>query len=468
MAYTTINKSTEHFNTKLFTGNGSTNAVTGVGFQPDWTWIKNRTDSASHNLYDAVRGTSAGKLKTNSTAAESYNAQDLSVFGTDGFTVGGNNEVNGSSDDMVSWNWKAGGATPAITYAVKVVSDSGNKFRFDDFGSSAVTLDLQEGGVYTFDQSDSSNSGHPLRFSTTSDGTHGGGSAYTTGVVVSGTPGSSGAKTVITVAGSAPTLYYYCSNHSGMGGQANTNSTFGSSNFAGTTQSTVSVNTTAGFSVVKYTGADAVRTIGHGLGSKPNWIIVKRLGTGSSPWQVYYSALGATKYMVLNSTNNQDSSTARWNDTEPTSSVFTLSTSAHVNESGDYIAYCFTEKIGYSKFGKLNANGSNDNTFTYTGFAPEIVIIKPLVTDSWSHWYMFDNVRSTNLNDSPLYANLDTREAYYGGSPASNYAQIDILSNGFKIRRDGSWGGGGANQESIYMAFGQTLVGTNNIPATAR
>ena len=123
-------------------------------------------------------------------------------------------------------------------FYVKVVSDSGNKYRFDDFGTSAVTLDLEEGSTYVFDQSDSSNSGHPLRFSTTSDGTHNSGSEYTTGVTTTGTPGSAGAKTTIVVASSAPTLYYYCSAHSGMGGRQH-QYTAGASNFDGSIQSTV-------------------------------------------------------------------------------------------------------------------------------------------------------------------------------------------------------------------------------------
>ncbi len=254
MAYTTIDKPTDYFNTVLYTGNGgSTQAITGVGFQPDWVWVKSRSDTEQHALWDSVRGGSK-RLISDSTGAEYDNStQGIQSFDSDGFTAGDSDQYNKSSQNVASWNWLAGGNAPTQTYTVKVVSDSGNKYRFDDFGTSAVTLDLQEGGTYTFDQSDSSNSGHPLRFSTTSDGSHGGGSEYTTNVTTTGTPGSSGAKTVITVASGAATLYYYCTQHSGMGGQANTNSTFGSSNFGGSIQSTVSANSTAGFSIVSFT-----------------------------------------------------------------------------------------------------------------------------------------------------------------------------------------------------------------------
>ena len=118
-------------------------------------------------------------------------------------------------------NETASGTVIAATYAVTLANPgAGNRYYIDS--SLQATVNLSEGSIYRFDQSDSSNSGHPLRFSTTSDGTHASGSEYTTGVTTNGTPGSSGAYTQITVASGAPTLYYYCTNHSGMGGTANT------------------------------------------------------------------------------------------------------------------------------------------------------------------------------------------------------------------------------------------------------
>ena len=148
-----INKPSDYFNTLLFTGNGTADrSITGVGFQPDWVWFKNRNDANNHKIFDAVR--QAGlEIESNSTDAEagSVGGGKLPSFDSDGFTVSASNAVNGSSDNMVTWNWLAAGTAPSKTYTVKVVSDSGNKYRFDDFGTSAVTLELSEGGTYTFD-----------------------------------------------------------------------------------------------------------------------------------------------------------------------------------------------------------------------------------------------------------------------------------------------------------------------------
>lgn len=456
MAYSTIDKSTAHFNTKLYTGNGSTQSITGVGFQPDWTWIKERNGAVYHQLADAVRGNTK-YVTTNVNSAEATETTQITAFDSDGFSLGNKTNTNNNSDTYVSWNWLAGGTTPSQTYTVKVVSDSGNKYRFDDFGTSAVTLDLQEGGTYTFDQSDSSNAGHPLRFSTTSNGSHGGGSEYTTGVTTNGTPGSSGAYTRITVAASAPTLYYYCTQHSGMGGQANTNSTFGSSNFSGSVQSTVSANTTAGFSIVKFNYPSSGNfTFGHGLGVAPRMFILKGY-TGTANWQVYHESVGNTKNTQINYTNASSSAANWWGSTSPTTTVCTVG--SDLIETGQTaIAYCFAEKTGYSKFETYTGNGNADGTFVYTGFAPSFVMTKR--SDSTSDWLICDNKRpGYNPINKKLFPNLDQAE--------DSYDSFDFVSNGFKIRSSGT-GHNASGGTFLYMAFGQTIVGSNDVTVTAR
>jgi len=461
---TTVNDGKDNFNPVIYTGTGSTQSITGVGFQPDFVWLKSRSDSHYNNLYDSVRGATRA-LFSNTTDDEVIEAGNLQSFISDGFTAGGFAGTNGSSKTYVAWNWKAGTSAPANTYAVKVVSDSGNKYRFDDYGTSAITLELQEGGTFTFDQSDSSNAGHPLRFSSTADGTHGGGSEYTTGVTTTGTPGQAGAKTVITVAGSAPTLYYYCTQHSGMGGQANTGSLFGFTNVKGTIQNVISPNTTAGFSIITWTGnSTSGATIGHGLGKKPSMFIIKnREQDGANDnWRTYHQDLGATKYLVLNSSNGSDTGAGNFNDTEPTTSVITLGNSNATNgNTHDMLCYAFAEVEGYSKIGSYTGNGATQGSFVYTGFRPAWIMRK--YADGGEQWVIQDTTRTPyNVNDTYLYPSLSNSEA------SSAQLGFDILSNGFKMR-DGDGAANGDARTYIYMAFADNpFVSSGGTPVTAR
>ena len=341
MAYITFQPN-DYFNTKLYTGTGSSNSITGVGFQPDWVWIKNRGNTESHALFDAVRGVTK-RIVSNSTGAEETNANTVTAFGTDGFTVGTNAGVNGSGISTVAWNWKANGS--------------------------------------------------------------------------------------------------------------------GSSNTDGSTASTVSVNTTAGFSIVKWTGSGSATTIGHGLGVTPKIIMLKNTSEVYG-WQVYHASLGNTKYLALDSTDAQATSSQSWNNTSPTSTVFSVGASDSNNKSGNtIIAYCFAEKTGFSKFGSYIGNGSTWGTFVNCGFKPAWIIAKR--TSDVEDWFMYDTKRDPiNVADTRLKANGNPGEATNLG--------VDFLSNGFKWRSNTA-GYNASGSTYIYMAFAEEpVVASTGDPATAR
>ena len=425
-----------HFNTLLYTGNGGTQSITGLEFQPDWVWAKNRSGANSNVLFDAVRGATK-EIISNSTNAEGTEATSLTSFDSNGFSAGSNGGINGSGGSYVAWNWDAG-ETSGKTYTVTVVSDSGNKYRFDGFGTSAVTLDLAEGGTYIFNYP----SAHPLKFSTTADGTHGGGSEYTTGVTH-----NSSTQVTIVVAASAPQLFYYCSIHSGMGGAVNTNSTLGSSNFAGSIQSTAKVNASAGFSIVGYTGINGAGTIGHGLGVAPRAVIIRRRDSASD-WAVFHAVVGNTKRLVLNSTAAESSANSSFfNNTSPTSTTISLGSDAGTGGSTDkYIVYAFSEVAGYSKFGSYTGNGNASGTFVFLGFRPAWVMFKS--TSNAESWQIKDNKRvGYNDQNHTIFANNSNTEY--------TTAQMDLLSNGFKLRNNGG-GSNGSGESLIYFAFAES------------
>jgi len=474
----TIKLPNKHFDTVLYSGSGSgTQNITSLNFQPDWVWLKIRSTGGWHALVDSVRG--VGKiLASNETDAENNSSDSqtaFSAFLSNGFTVGYNTSwyVNGSpsgSSTQVAWNWDAG-ETDSATYRVVVVSDSGNKYRFRNsansatFAQSAVTLDLAEGGTYTFDGSDSTMASHPIKLSTTANGTHGGGSSYNTGVTyeldgstvtesayVSGYSSATSRKLIITVAASAPTLYYYCHVHSGMGGQINTNSTLGSSNFDGSNQTTVKANTTSGFSIVTWTGTGSVASMGHGLGVAPKVIWIKTR-SATNNWVNYHSALGVSKYMHLSNDGAANSATNYFADDSgngPSSTVFYGRNDGNTS-SQSMVAYCFSEVAGYSKFGSYTGNGSSNGTFVFTGFRPAWVMIKR--TSGTQNWRMFDNKRNP-FNDVDLNLQANTSGAEF---ESSAYNALDFLSNGFKLVGTNADEGTNQNgQTYIYLAFAES------------
>ena len=327
----------KHFDTILYTGNGSSQTIGGLEFAPDWVWIKIRSQSYDHAVFDTIRGATKD-LETNQTSVE-QTRQMLTAFTSNGFSVGNDTQANKSGDTFVAWCWKAGG--------------------------TAVT------------------------------------------------------------------------------------------NNDGSIASQVSVNEEAGFSIISYTGNNTNNaTVGHGLGKTPALLITKSRDNVINPaWHTSHVSLPTNYDIAL------DASDAAWNPSTngwhelTNSSVFTLkkgsSDGNNTNRNGDrYIAYCWAEIPGYSKFGSYTGNGSTDGQYVHLGFRPAWVVVKRY-DGSGQGWNIFDNKRNTfNLVDEFLIANSSNAEA------TGSALNLDFLSNGFKFR--GTDGGSNTSgSDYIYMAFAE-------------
>ena len=240
-----------------------------------------------------------------------------------------------------------------------------------------------------------------------------------------------------------------------------------SSNTDGSITSTVQANQDAGFSIVTYTGngTQTGQTVGHGLGAVPKMIISKERASLSNvpTWRVYHEAIGNTKYLTLNSTEAAGTYND-WDNTTPTSSVYSVGGAGGYTPTNSntrtYVAYVFAEKQGYSKFGSYVGNGNANGTFVYTGFKPAFIMVKTtLVTDEWN---IYDTKRSGfNFHNDAIYASSNVAE-----DAGSTYAFMDIVSNGFKLRRATH----SPNKAStyIYMAFAENPFVAGGVPTTAR
>ena len=470
----------KYFETLLYTGNSTNNrAITGLNFQPDFVWMKKRASSiAQHSLVDSLHGTTdngsgngnVGDLDTASNRAPAaQSAGGFESFDANGFTLGkGSNDANADSayqlnnasgQTYVAWNWNAGD-TDSATYTVKVVSDSGNKYRFNDFGTSAVTLDLAEGGTYTFDGSDSSMSSHPFVIGTAANG-----SEYSTGVTyqldgasvtysqyTSGYSSATTRKLIITVPASAPQLYYWCSVHSGMGGGINTNTTLGSSNFDGTIQTTVKASPTSGFSIIRYTGTGSDGTLGHGLGVAPSIYIVKRRSSAKD-WYIQVGNLAGIdlgRFLKLNANDGISFASDVFAATADTSTVLNTKSDTATNASGDtYVIYCFSSVEGFSKFGSYTGYlpATGNGSFVYLGFRPAFLIVKKTASE---FMLLTDSKRGAiNPIDERLFPAYNFTE--------SDEVVVDFVSNGFKARN----GGGasiisGSGSGYVFFAFAES------------
>jgi len=228
-------------------------------------------------------------------------------------------------------------------------------------------------------------------------------------------------------------------------------------NTAGTITSTVSANTTAGFSVVTYTGTGANATVGHGLGVAPSMVIVKSRSSAGTDWWVWQTALAGTDYLHLDDTSAKGTAANVWNSTTPSLTVFSLGATAGngSNSSGQtYVAYCWAPVAGYSAFGSYTGNGSTDGPFIYTGFRPRWILCKR--TDAAESWCLQDSSRSpyNSANRNLLLAESAVAELTVGDP-------TDILSNGFKPRTAGT-GMNASGGTYIYAAFAESAFKFSN------
>jgi len=220
-----------------------------------------------------------------------------------------------------------------------------------------------------------------------------------------------------------------------------------SSNTSGTITSTVSVNATAGFSVVTYSANAVNATVGHGLGVAPKMVIVKARNDSGRNWATWHTSIPNTQYLNLNTTAGAATDATVWNSTSPTSTVFSIGTSVDTNRSGNtYVAYCWAAIPGYSAFGSYVANASADGPFIYTGFRPEWIMFKR--TTSATNWYVIDNsISPYNSSTSGLYPNTTDLVSTEGA--------VLILSNGFKCAQSSGAFNFPSGETFIYVAYAE-------------
>ena len=333
----TIAKPSEHFNTVLYEGTGSSgNAVTGVGFEPDLVWCHRRDTAGGPHLFNSLSGETKVLYPGYTDPEDPFS--DFS-FDSDGFTASGsangfNSAAGGST--YASWHWDAN--------------------------------------------------------------TSGSNDASSTGI--------------------------------------------------GTIDSTYKVNTTAGFSIVNYTGNNTnPASVAHGLNAVPAMIIVKNRDTAGKDWIVYHKGIGASNWLQHNTAGAMVANTQAWNGTTPTSTVWTMQDRSDMNNTDDFTAFVWSEVEGYSKFGTYEGNGNVDGPVVWCGFRPAWIMLKNV--DDGGNWVILDNKR-IGFNEENYASFIPADAAEYSTDP-----DVDILSNGFKLLTTLGWRNA-SNKTHIFAAFAES------------
>ena len=483
----------QYVGVSLWSGNGTSQNITGLKHKPDFVWIKKRAGGSarSHQLFDTVRGVHKS-LHSNSTNGEDTNTSRLTAFNQDGFTVGGDDGSNGSSGTFVGWTWKAGGnkntfniddvgyanasdvgmnvgALNSSLYNTSRVWSSGIANSSSDFDQPATNAfngnrsnKLRTGGnsvLVTLNFSPALTvtnniqilgedySTANFRYTVTVDGT------TTTKDVDQGQPAT------FNVSGSLTQITFDNNNSNGrtylewikVDGKEliDSNVTINTPSIAPTG---CSAGTKQGFSIIKYSHTvNSYQTIPHGLSQAPQFIIAKWLD-GTTNWNVYHaSASGAgggaeTGRFTLNNANSYTNEADVWGDTAPTDKVWTVGGSTWQG-SGNHISYLWHDVPGLQKFGKYTANNSADGPYIELGFRPTLVVCKSVTQGQ--PWQVYDAARSST-NPTNRGLQLDSSGTEYNSTD-----RIDILSNGFKIRAGGGTEPNVGTNTYIYCAWAE-------------
>ena len=353
MSYADLDNPELHHQTKLYTGTGSALSVTFDGeedMQPDWIWCKGRDVANLQVIFDSVRGTGKAVYADRNNAEENQ-AQGVTSFDSNGFSMGTLGDLNASTKSFVSWNWAMG-----------------TSFSNDASATSVGSID------------------------------------------------SSG-----------------------------------------------SINTTAGQSIISWTGSGSGATIAHGLGAQPQVVFVKNRDDTAS-WSVYTVVGGGGKGLFLNENNGFDSDSTYFNNGTASTTTFPVGTANIANGSSDnMIAYCFAEVKGYSRISSFVGNADTDGPWVFCGFRPSFVLIKN--TAASEHWRIYDNKRDTyNHMYHVIYANEAGTESTVNNASE----EIDFLSTGFKIRSSAAQLNG-SGKTIFFMAFAEApFVNSKNVPNNAR